>query len=132
MAGQFALQPGISSLTHIAAAATSVRLHANPPANYASAISTSVGLRSFVANSGFFSLTGAQVLTTPQFSGKTLAGGMVSWFSVCDDVGSVLLAVGPLPAPTVLNTSQDNWLLSTRRDGKSRRADVDFTVSPLT
>jgi hypothetical protein len=111
MAGQFALQPGIS-MTHIATAATSVRLHANPPVNYAGAISTSMGLRSFVANSGFFSLTGAQVLTTPQFSGKTLAGGMVSWFSVCDDTGSVLLAVGPLPAPTVLNASQDNWLLS--------------------
>lgn len=110
MSGQLALQPNVS-LSLIQATATSVRLHAAAPGSYANAVSTSLGIRSFVAGT-FFTLTGGQVLTVAQFSGQTLAGGTVAWFSICDDVGSKLLAVGPLPSATTLDPLQTNWLLS--------------------
>ena len=109
MAGGLALQPNVS-LQSIAATATSVRLHAAPPSTYANAVSTSLGIRSFVAGS-FFTLTGGQVLTVPQFSGQTLAGGTAAWFSICNDTASALLAVGPLPSPVTLNATDNNWLL---------------------
>lgn len=109
LAGAVTLQPNVS-LALIQSSATSVRLHASVPASYALAVSTAVGLKSFVAGS-LFSFQGSDTIVTPQFSGATIGGGgTAAFFSVAADGTSALLATGPLPTPTVLN--QDNWLLS--------------------
>ena len=108
MAGGLSLQAGVS-LAAIAATATSVRLHTNPPGSYSVAVSSALGIRSFVAGAGFFTLLGS-LLTTPPFGGTTLTDGVVGWFSICNDTASSLLAVGPLPSVTTLN--QSNWQLS--------------------
>jgi hypothetical protein len=108
MAG-LALQAG-ASLQSIAASATSVRLHAAPPSSYANAVSTSLGIRSFVAGT-FFTFAGGQ-LSVPTFSGSVTAAGTAAFFSICNDTAPALLAVAPLPAPTVLTATQNNWLLS--------------------
>jgi hypothetical protein len=111
MAGGLALQAG-ASLQSIAATATSLRLHASPPTTYVNATGSTLGIKSFVANSGFFMLAGS-VLSVPQFSGAvTGSGGTVAWFSIVNDSLSQLLAVGPLPAPAVLAATESNWLLA--------------------
>ena len=73
------LSPGVS-LQSIQSTATSIRLHSAVPASYALAMSTTIGLKSFVAGS-LFSFQGNDTIVTPQFSGATIGGGGNAAFS---------------------------------------------------
>lgn len=108
------ITPGFT-LAQIAAAATSFRLHggAAPPSSYATATSSTIALRMFVAGA-FFTFTPATgTLSAPAFSGSVTGGGLASWFSICADGTSALLATAPLLAPVQIAATENNFLFST-------------------
>ena len=103
------------TLAQIVAAATSFRLNggAVPPTTYANSVSSTIGLKAFVAGA-FFTFTPATgTLSAPPFSGSVTGGGLAQWFSICNDTLSQLLATAPLLAPAQIAATENNFLFST-------------------